>query len=358
MNKYQVASDNFDMDSVEFLPDDFEFIGNKPEEHIDSNFASQDYWKDVFIRFKRNKGAVIGFILLVIIAIMAVIGPMVSGYTFDQQRIEFQDFAPRVPGLEKIGIFDGSEVMRGPGGSSARTINKYKTTEGAADVYYWFGTDNLGRDIWTRTWMGTRISLIIAVSAVLIDMAIGMSYGLIAGYFGGWVDNIMQRVLEVVNSIPTLVIVTLLMLVFKPGLFTIILALMVSGWVGMSRIARAQMLKLKEQEFVLASRTFGAGSWHIIFSEVLPNIIGQIITNTMFSIPNAIFTEAFLSFVGLGIPAPQASLGSLISSGYNSFTTHPYQILPPLIVLALLMLCCNMVADGLRDALDPKMAQM
>jgi oligopeptide transport system permease protein len=224
-------------------------------------------------------------------------------------------------------------------------------------VYYWFGSDTLGRDIWTRTWMGTRVSLYIAIVAVLIDMLLGLSYGLISGYFGGKVDSVMQRTAEIINSIPTLVIVTLLMLILKPGLTTITIALMITGWIGMSRIARAQMLKLKEQEFVLASHTLGASSFRVIFSEILPNIIGQLITNTMFSIPSAIFTEAFLSFVGLGIPEPMCSLGSLISYAFQSFTTHPFQIVPPVIVLALLMLCFNMLADGLRDAFDPKMKE-
>lgn len=157
---------------------------------------------------------------------------------------------------------------------------------------------------------------------------------------------------------PRLVIVTLLLLVLQPGMVTIIFALMLTEWVGMSRIARAEMLKLKDQEFVLASRTLGAGSFFIIFKEVLPNIIGPIITQVMFSIPTAIFTEAFLSFVGLGIPVPQCSLGSLISELYNSFTTHPYQIIPPIVVMSLLMLSFNLVADGLREALDPKMKSM
>ncbi|MFA6857731.1 MAG: ABC transporter permease, partial [Treponema sp.] len=135
-------------------------------------------------------------------------------------------------------------------------------------------------------------------------------------------------------------------------------ALMITEWIGMSRIARAEMLNLKEREYVLASRTLGATNFNIIFHEILPNIIGQIITQTMFSIPTAIFTEAFLSFVGLGIPVPQCSLGSLISDAFNSFTTHSYQIVPPILVLGLLMLCFNMLADGLREALDPKMKDM
>jgi oligopeptide transport system permease protein len=225
-------------------------------------------------------------------------------------------------------------------------------------VYFWFGSDNFGRDIRTRTWSGARVSLIIAIAAAIIDMVIGMSYGLISGYFGGKVDMVMQRILEICNGIPRLVIVILLLLVLKPGMLTIVIALMLTEWVGMSRIARAEMLKLKEQEFVLASRTLGAKSFHIIFSEVLPNIIGPIITQVMFSIPTAIFTEAFLSFVGLGIPVPQCSLGSLISDGFNSFTTHPFQIVPSIVVMALLMLSFNLVGDGLREALDPKMKEM
>ena len=234
----------------------------------------------------------------------------------------------------------------------------YYVEKGLDNVYYWFGSDNFGRDIWTRTWSGARVSLIIAVAAAIIDMVIGMSYGLISGYFGGKVDMFMQRIVEILNSIPYLITVTLLLLVMKPGLMSITFALMFSGWLGMSRIARAEVLKLKEQEYVLASRTLGAKSFRIIFKEILPNIFGPLITQTMFSIPHAIFTEAFLAFIGLGVPEPMASLGSLISSGYQNFTSHPYMIVFPLIVMGLLMLCFNMLADGLRDALDPKMKDM
>ena len=334
---------------------DFRLKDNAGEIAIDTNFASQSFWKDVFTRYFKKAGAVAGLIMIIFISIMAVIGPGMNDYTYSGQELSQKNFAPRVPGLENLGIFNGTEQMKTTTGSME--INYYKD-KGLDDVYYWFGSDNFGRDIWTRTWSGARVSLIIAVAAAIIDMLIGMSYGLISGYFGGKVDMVMQRCLEIANGIPRLVIVTLLLLILKPGMLTIIFALMLTEWVGMSRIARAEMLKLKEQEFVLASRTLGAGSFFIIFKEVLPNIIGPIITQVMFSIPTAIFTEAFLSFVGLGIPVPQCSLGSLISEGFNSFTTHPYQIVPPIIVMALLMLSFNLVADGLREALDPKMKEM
>lgn len=339
----------------EFTAADFVRKDNAAEIAVDTNFASQSFWKDVRVRFFRKKSAVFGLILIIIIVLLAALGPGMNDYTYSAQDLSQKNFAPRVPVLEDIGILDGSEKMSTTTGT--KVINNYIEKE-KTDVYYWFGSDLYGRDIWTRTWEGARVSLIIAVAAAVIDMVIGMSYGLISGYFGGRTDMIMQRILEIANGIPRLVIVTLLLLVLQPGMVTIIFALMLTEWVGMSRIARAEMLKLKDQEFVLASRTLGAGSFFIIFKEVLPNIIGPIITQVMFSIPTAIFTEAFLSFVGLGIPVPQCSLGSLISELYNSFTTHPYQIVPPIVVMSLLMLSFNLVADGLREALDPKMKSM
>ena len=349
-----VASGPVDLDSIEFLPNDFErkLVGD--EIHTDSSFTSQNYWKDVRKRFFSKKSAVVGLVLILLIAAMAIVGPGMNDYTYSGQILAEKNLAPRIPGIEELGIFDGDEKMSTTTGT--KIVNNYEE-KGLDDTYYWFGSDTLGRDIWTRVWSGARVSLIIAVVATVIDMIIGMSYGLISGYFGGMVDNVMQRIAEIANSIPRLVIVTLLLLVLKPGLWTIIFALMLTEWIGMSRIARAEMLKLKEQEFVLASRTLGAGSFFIIFKEVLPNIIGPIITQCMLSIPTAIFTEAFLSFVGLGIPVPECSLGSLINDAFNSFTTHPYQIIPPIVVMALLMLSFNIVADGLREALDPKMKE-
>ncbi|RKM58780.1 ABC transporter permease [Butyrivibrio sp. CB08] len=335
--------------------EDFKLKGNIEDILVDTNFASQSFWKEVVARFRKKKSAVLGLIFVLVITFFAFIGPGMNQYTYSGQDLSQKNLAPRIPIIEYTGFFDGHENIATTKGT--KTVNLYFENK-LPDVFYWFGSDNFGRDIWTRTWSGAQVSLIIAVAAAIIDMIIGMSYGLISGYFGGKVDMVMQRILEIANGIPRLVIVTLLLLVFKPGMLTIIVALMLTEWVGMSRIARAEMLKLKEQEFVLASRTLGAGSMHIIFSEVLPNIIGPIITQVMFSIPTAIFTEAFLSFVGLGIPVPRCSLGSLISEGFNSFTTHPYQIIPPIVVMALLMLSFNLVADGLREALDPKLKEM
>lgn len=320
-------------------PGDFEFLSGRDIE-TDQNFASQGYWKGVAVHFLHDKRAMVGLVIVVAIIVLAVFGPVFSPYSY-RDIVSYVDES-------------GKEVV-------ARGISPQigGTGDGAfSDMTFLFGTDALGRDLWTRTWEGTRVSLIIAFVTILIDMVIGMSYGLISGYFGGAVDNVMQRIVEVANSVPRLVVVSVLAIFMPKGMGLVIVALLLTEWIGMSKIARAEMLRIKESEYVLASRTLGAGSMHIIFSQILPNTIGPIITQVMFSIPTAIFTEAFLSFVGVGIVLPQCSIGSLIESGFENITTLPYQILPPIIVLALLMLGFNFVGDGLREALAPKLEDM
>ena len=320
---------------------DFEFLTGR-DITTDKNFASQSYWKGVAIHFYRNRRAMIGVFIVGVIILLAIIGPMLSGYGYKDivsitdengKQVVAKGIAPQ------LGFLGGKE---GP----------------FADRIFLFGTDDLGRDLWTRTWQGARISLIIAFVTIIIDMIIGMSYGLISGYFGGAVDNVMQRIVEIANSVPRLVIVSVLAIFMPKGMGLVIVTLLLTEWIGMSKIARAEMLRIKEEEYVLASRTLGASSMHIIFKQILPNTIGPIITQVMFSIPTAIFTEAFLSFVGVGIMLPQCSIGSLIENGFNNITTLPYQILPPIIVLALQMLGFNFIGDGFREALAPKLEDM
>lgn len=343
-------------EEFEFQPNDFEFVDGMNQIDDEKSIRGESNLKEALTQLKKNKGAVFGFFSILIIVFFALVGPMISGYTYDKQISGNENMAPRIQGIEKLGIFDGSENIKTSTGSM--TVNKYKDVPNGEDTYYWFGSDVLGRDIFTRTWEGTRISLYIALVAVVVDLFIGMSYGLISGYFGGTVDMVMQRFVEILNGIPNLVIVTLLIIAFKPGLMSITLAIAFTGWIGMSRVARAQMLKLKEQEFVLAAKTLGAKDYVLIFKEILPNVFSQLLVMSMFSVPSAIFTEAFLAFIGIGIPVPHASLGSIINDSFKSMTTHPYMLIPPIVVLAILMLSFNLLADGLRDALDPTMKEM
>ncbi len=309
-----------ELKDIKFEPDDFELIGDKQNIMIDEVEPARPLWKDVLGRFMENKGALIGIILIIIITLLAIFAPIFSKFTYDGVDTAATNIAP--------------------------------------NATHWFGTDAFGRDLWARLWTGTRISLIIAIVAVIIDIVVGMTYGLISGYFGGLVDVILQRIQEIINSIPTLVVLTILLTVMKPSLTTVIIALIFTEWIPMSRITRAQVLKVKEDEFVLASRTLGASDFFIIFREILPNIFGQLIIMSMMTIPNAIFYEAYLAFVGLGLTVPRASLGTLINDGFENFLVYPYQMLIPSLVLAILMLSFNLFGDGLRDALDPTMKEM
>lgn len=326
--------------------DQFERILTSDRVQHDVVYEGISFWKEVFLRFKENRGAVIGSILIVLISFMAFAGPYMNEHTYKSKVDNHINLPPRVPVIEKLGIFDGERNGK----------NVYET-KGLDDIYYWFGTDNLGRDLWTRTWIGTRVSIYIALLAVVIDMFIGMGYGLISGYVGGSLDIAMQRFIEILSGIPNLVIVTLFVIVLNPGILSISLALVITGWIGMSRVVRSQVLKLKELDFILASKTMGASTATLIMKDLLPNIFGQVIIMSMFSVPNAIFYESFLAFIGLGLQPPLASLGVLINDGYKSILVYPHIILPPVMVLALLMLSFNLVADGLRDAFDPKMKQ-
>ena len=291
------------------------------------------------------KCAIIGFVLIVLVMLFAIVAPMISGYTYKDVNAAATNLPPKIPGLEKLGIFDGT--LNG--------VDVY--AQKGIEEYHYFGTDNLGRDIFTRVGEGTRISLMIAFLSITVNLLIGVVYGLISGYFGGWVDNVMQRFIEILVGIPSMVILTLLLLVMKPGIASIVIALTITSWVNMSRIVRAQVLKLKNQEFVLASKTLGTPSLRIVRKDMLPNAFGQIIITFTFSIPDAIFLEAFLAFIGLGVQEPMASLGSLINTGYKSAMTYPYMIVAPVVILAILMLSFTVLGDGLRDAIDPQMKE-
>lgn len=347
---------------------------------------SLTFWQDARVRLFKNPGAVTGMVILLFLTFMSIVAPFFNPYSYkDQLRSPetnqiLSKLPPRVPGLENMGIFDGSIKKEiGERGLSRYKEDEYKilsermetigdtqvkkymikeysyVKSGAKDIYFWFGTDELGRDQWTRTWQGTRVSLLMGVISALVCMIVGIAYGSVAGYYGGRIDNIMMRFCEVISGIPYLVVVIIFILLLEPGLLSILLALTVTSWIGMARVVRSQILKLKNQEFVLAAKTLGTSDFKIILKHMYPNIIGQIMIMITFIVPSAIFYEAFLAFIGFGLPAPAASLGVLISDGQKILITYPHIMTMPAIVISILMLSLNIFANGLRDALDPRM---
>ena len=277
---------------------------------------SVTYWQDAWRRLKQNRLAMVGLWVIVAITLIAIFGPMFSPYSYSDQS-----------------LFDQ---------------NMYISRE------HWLGTDDLGRDLLTRIMYGARISLTVGFVASFINLTVGVVYGGISGYYGGQVDNVMMRIVEILSGIPLLLYVILLMVVLRPGLQNILIALGLVYWLGMARIVRGQILSLKEQDYVLAARTIGADNSRIIYKHLIPNAMGPIIVTATLNIPQAIFTEAFLSFIGLGVNAPMASWGVLANDALPSFRTYPWQLFFPAIAISITMLAFNFLGDGLRDALDPK----
>ena len=232
-------------------------------------------------------------------------------------------------------------------------VDAYVYAGVSADEYHWFGTDYLGRDLCTRLFKGARVSLLIAFVSVVTNVIIGVIYGAISGYYGGKVDIVMTHFAEVLDGLPYVVVTILFMLLLGAGITSLILAMCVTGWIGTSRLIRAQFFRFKEREYVLAARTLGVGDIALIFRHILPNCVGPLITRAMIAIPGAIFSESFLAYIGLGIAPPEPSIGILLSDGQNVLLQYPYQTFFPAVLISLLMIAFNMFANGLRDALDP-----
>ncbi|MBB6630230.1 ABC transporter permease [Clostridium algidicarnis] len=278
---------------------------------------SVTYWQDAWRRLKANKLAIVSLGFIIAITLGAIFVPMFS---------KFDYFS-----------------------------NDFSVANQRSSSIHWFGTDQFGRDLFVRIMYGARYSLTIAYVASFLNFVIGVLYGGIAGYVGGTVDSVMMRIVDIIYSIPMMIYVILLMVIIGPGLKSIIVALAISYWLSMARIVRGEILQLKEQEFVLAARVLGANGKRILLRHLIPNSMGSIIVTLTLLIPSAIFTEAFLSFVGLGIPAPKASWGTLTSEALQGYTIYPYQLIFPSLAICFTILAFNLLGDGLRDALDPKL---
>jgi len=301
------------------IPDDWFKPKKKDPDKAESVVRpSLSYWKDAWRRLRKNKLAMAGLIFLVLLMLCAIFGPLLSPHSV--------------------------------------TGTDYPNQNKAPSAAHWFGTDEAGRDVFTRTWYGARISLFVGIMAALIDFFIGIIYGGISGYKGGRTDTLMMRVIEILYGLPHLLVVILLMVVMGASLTTIILALTITGWVGMARIVRGQVLQIKNYEFVTASKSFGATTPRIIRKNLLPNTMGPIIVQMTLTVPSAIFAEAFLSFLGLGIQAPFASWGVMANDALPVILSgHWWRLFFPAFFISMTMFAFNVLGDGMQDALDPKL---
>lgn len=337
-------------EKLKLSPDSFEPLA-KGEAQDNEKIAapSLTFTQDVWLRLKKNKGAVVSLIVILLMVIVAFGStPFINKSTLVKSQPQYANLPAKVPGLDAINGLNGKIKQGGV------WVDAYAKNDVPKDKYFYLGTDYLGRSLAQRIIYGTKVSLIVALVATFFDLTVGVAYGIISGWKGGRVDNVMQRIIEIISSIPNLVIVVLMLVVLKPGMTSIILAIAISSWTTMARMIRAETLSLKTQEYVLATRTLGESPTKIAWKHLVPNLSSIIIIQTMYTIPSAIFFEAFLSFIGIGITAPETSLGVLLNEGQKNFQFLPYQMWYPAIVLCVLMIAFNLLGDGLRDAFDPK----
>ena len=339
---------SFQLDASDFLPADKE-----EKQGLVVMRQSVSFWRDGLRRFRKNKIAMVSLVVIILIMIFAFVMPSFYPYSYEQQIRGSENLAPMEYSAEELALI-----------------------EQGIDVFpHILGTDSLGRDTMVRLMMGSRISLLVGIVASILVLLIGSIYGSVAGYFGGKVDMIMMRLVDIIYTVPDILIIILLMVTLKyplqnladtvpafswintigVGLICIFIVFALLYWVGMARIVRSQILTLKEQEFVTAAKALGAGHGRIIRKHLLTNCMGTLIVTTTLQIPSSIFTESFLSFIGIGVAAPMPSLGSMAAQAIGGITSYPYRLLAPAIMISLIILSFNLIGDGLRDAFDPKL---
>lgn len=370
--------------------------------NVDQSLKEKIYTKnrsfasDVWYRFRHKFSALAGLVCILLMSLFAFVGPYFTEHTYDRQNLEHVNLPP-ILSVQEIGgesyyvtrgmkllhispsgealksvaasaddaigrrmafEVDGEELILDYGQMPAVLVDSAGNTATKKTVWnatYRLGSDMLGRDIMARLMYGSRISLIVALVATVINMTIGIFYGGISGYIGGMIDMIMMRIVDIISTIPLTLYVILIMVFLESGLFSIIVALSSVYWVTMARVVRGQVFSIKQQEFVYAARTIGSSGWTILTRHLLPNVMGPILVTATMLIPSAIFMEAFLSFIGIGIAPPMASLGTMCNDSIQTLKASPYQLFFPALVICIIMFSFNYVGDGLRDALDPKL---
>ena len=359
---------------------------------------SRTFAGDVWYRFRKKPTAIAGFVIIVILLILSFAGPLFTKYSYSYQNLEVVNIPPLMKvfdnpdggywyitqslkvlkvnedgtlgnqleklyddDAQKMTVFDdnGKEVGLYYGSKPYLIADpETRTVYSQSHVWnksYLLGTDSLGRDIFTRLMYGARISMMVAFIAAAVNMVIGVLYGGISGYIGGTVDTVMMRVVDIISTIPLVLYVILIMVFLGDGLQSIIIAIGSVYWVDMARVVRGQVLSLKNQEFVMAAKSIGTSTGHILMRHLIPNVLGSILVTVTMLIPSAIFMEAFLSYLGIGIKPPLASLGTMCNDAMEALKTCPYQLFIPALVICVIMFAFNFVGDGLRDALDPKL---
>ena len=302
------------------LTDDlFERIGTEGLSGEDIGKQSLTYWADVWRRFRSNKMALLGLILLVLVVCLLFAGPMMSGK--DYQFI--------------------NTAVKNQGPSSED----------------WFGTDDMGRDLFTRVCVGGRVSIYIGLACTCVMFVVGSLVGALAGLKGGWVDDLIMRICELIGNLPYLIIVVILSMVMGRSMFSLVFAMSLTSWVGTTRMVRGQILQIKEMDYVQAAKALGANTKRIILKHLLPNTLGIIMVDVTMSVPGFIFSESFLSYIGLGIRPPETSWGALASAGQQQLMFYPYQLFFPCLLIVITILSFHLIGDGLSDALDPKLRQ-
>ena len=381
----------------QFTPNDWAPCGAARQESDQVSGASTSYGKEVLCQFARRWTAVLGVLLVAVTLVLAIVGPIFSENSYDNQQRTYVSTPPLLPVYEvggqhyyvstsgKLLLVDGEGMLQDAAPSlGEERENKRYVYELDGETYYlnyrsspftledaqgrqqpmtrvWnrrfpLGSDYLGRDIMVRLMYGARISLTVAFVATLVNLVIGILYGSVSGYLGGMVDVVMMRVVDIISSIPLTMYVILIMVLFdNGGLASIIIALGSVYWVDMARVVRGEMLSLKKQEYVSAAHTMGSGTWYILRRHLIPNTMGPIIVTATMQIPSAIFTEAFMSFIGLGVSAPMASLGTMCNDALETLQIAPYQLAFPAGAICIAMFAFNFIGDGLRDAFDPQM---
>ncbi|CAM3153338.1 ABC transporter permease [Streptobacillus felis] len=312
---------NYDRENYTANPEDFVYVGPDNTKNESISKPSLTYWKDSWRRFKKNKLAVFFLVVLLIYLFIGTFGQVIAKYSYFEQN------------------------------SADRFLNIAK----GFSKGHFLGTDSLGRDLFARISQGIRVSMQLSVIVAAICVILGTIYGATAAYFGGKIDSIMVRAVEVILSIPSMIYIILLMVVLGNSVKTIIIALCATRWLGYALLVRGEVLKIKENEYVLASKALGANFWWIVRKHLIPNTLSIIIVRLTMDIPSIIFSEAFLSFIGLGVPIPQASLGNLVADGFKEINTHVYLFLIPALIISLITLSFNIIGDAMSDALNPKL---